>query len=142
VRSPKEFTVGNSRGELEELVTLQAWVERRSWWKWLLAEGQAASLEGIPTMMSGSLSSLFQARYPALACGSDCRLSPHDLLLLVVTLVAYLLMVLHKVTVKGQVFTVPRIDIGQTHSGSLEGIPMIMCGSLHQGVSPLSRSSM
>jgi hypothetical protein len=35
--------VGNSRGELEELVTLQAWVERRSWWKRLLAEGQATS---------------------------------------------------------------------------------------------------
>jgi hypothetical protein len=32
-------TVGNSRGELEELVTLQAWVERRSLWKRLLAEG-------------------------------------------------------------------------------------------------------
>jgi hypothetical protein len=43
-RSPKEFIVGNSRGELEELVTLQALVERRSWWKRLLAEGQAASL--------------------------------------------------------------------------------------------------
>jgi hypothetical protein len=55
--------------------------------------------------------------------------------------VAYLLRVLHKVTVKGQVFTVPGIDVGQTHSGSLEGIPTIMCGSLHQGVSPLSRSS-
>jgi hypothetical protein len=55
--------------------------------------------------------------------------------------VAYLLRVLHKVTVKGKVFTVPGIDVGQTHSGSLEGIPMIMCGSLHQGVSPLSRSS-
>jgi hypothetical protein len=79
--------------------------------------------------------------YPALACGSDCRLSPQALLLLVVTLVAYLLRVLHKVTVKGQVFTVPGIDVGQTHSGSLEGIPTIMCGSLHQGVSPLSRSS-
>jgi hypothetical protein len=38
---------------------------------------------------------------------------------------------------EGQVFTVPGIDVGQTHSGSLEGIPMIMCGSLHQGVSPL-----
>jgi hypothetical protein len=43
---------------------------------------------------------------------------------------------------EGKVFTVPGIEIGQTHSGSLEGIPMIMCGSLHQGVSPLSRSSM
>jgi hypothetical protein len=39
------------------------------------------------------------------------------------------------------VFTVAGIDVGQTHSGSLEGIPMIMCGILHQGVSPLSRSS-
>jgi hypothetical protein len=35
--------VGNSRGELEELVTLRAWVERRSWWKRLLVEGQATS---------------------------------------------------------------------------------------------------
>jgi hypothetical protein len=42
--------------------------------------------------------------------------------------------------VEGQVFTVPGIDVGQTHLGSLEGTPMIMCGSLHQGVSPLSRS--
>jgi hypothetical protein len=41
---------------------------------------------------------------------------------------------------EGKFFTVPGIDVGQTHSGSLEGIPMIMCGSLHQGVSPLSRS--
>jgi hypothetical protein len=40
----------------------------------------------------------------------------------------------------GQVLTIPGIDIDQTHSGSLEGIPMFMCGSLHQGVSPLSRS--
>jgi hypothetical protein len=32
--------------------------------------------------------------------------------------------------VEGQVFTVPGIDVGQTHSGSLEGIPMIMCGEL------------
>jgi hypothetical protein len=42
---------------------------------------------------------------------------------------------------EGQVFTVPGIDVGQTHLGSLEGIPTIMCGSLHQGVSPLSRLS-
>jgi hypothetical protein len=42
---------------------------------------------------------------------------------------------------EGQVFMVPGIDVGQTHLGSLEGIPTIMCGSLHQGVSPLSRSS-
>jgi hypothetical protein len=75
-------------------------------------------------------------------CGSDCRLFPQASLLFVVTLVAYLLRVLHKVIVKGQVFMVPGIDVGQTHSDSLEGIPMIMCGSLHQGVSLLSRSSM
>jgi hypothetical protein len=43
---------------------------------------------------------------------------------------------------EGKVFMVPGIDVGQTHSGSLEGIPMIICGSLHQGVSSLSRSSM
>jgi hypothetical protein len=55
--------------------------------------------------------------------------------------VAYLSRFLHEVTVKGKVFTVLGIDIDQTHSGSLEGIPMIMCGSLHWGVSPLSRSS-
>jgi hypothetical protein len=55
--------------------------------------------------------------------------------------VAYLSRFLHEVTVEGQVFTVLGIDVGQTHSGSLEGIPTIMCGSLHQGVSPLSRSS-
>jgi hypothetical protein len=42
-------------------------------------------------MMSGSLSSLFWARYPALACGSDCPLSPQALLLSAVTLVAYLI---------------------------------------------------
>jgi hypothetical protein len=42
---------------------------------------------------------------------------------------------------EGQVFTIPGIDVDQTHSCSLEGIPNIMCGSLHQGVSPLSRSS-
>jgi hypothetical protein len=42
---------------------------------------------------------------------------------------------------EGKVFMVPGFDVGQTHSGSLEGIPMIMCGILHKGVSPLSRSS-
>jgi hypothetical protein len=68
----------------------------------------------------------------------DC--SPKTLLLLVVTLVAYLSRFLPEVTVKGKFFTVPGIDVDQTHSGSLEGIPTIMCGSLHQGVSPLSRS--
>jgi hypothetical protein len=55
--------------------------------------------------------------------------------------VAYLSRFLPKVTVEGKFFTVPGIDVDQTHSGSLEGIPTIMCGSLHQGVSPLSRSS-
>jgi hypothetical protein len=44
--------------------------------------------------------------------------------------------------VEGKVFMVPGIDVGQTHLGSLEGIPTIMCGILHQAVSPLSRSSM
>jgi hypothetical protein len=56
---------------------------------------------------------------------------PQALLLLVVTLVAYILRVLHKVTMKGQVFTVPGINVGQTHSASLEGIPTIMCGIFH-----------
>jgi hypothetical protein len=69
-------------------------------------------------MMSGSLLSLFQARYPAFACGSDYRLSPQDLLLFVVTLVAYLSRFLPKVTMEGKVFTVPRIDVDQTHSVS------------------------
>jgi hypothetical protein len=41
-----------------------------------------------------------------------------------------------------KLFMVPGIDVGQTHLGSLEGIPMIMCGRLHQGVSSLRRSSM
>jgi hypothetical protein len=35
--------------------------------------------------------------------------------------VAYLSRFLHKVTVKGKFFTVPGTDVGQTHSGSLEG---------------------
>jgi hypothetical protein len=74
-------------------------------------------------------------------CGSDCRPFPQDLLLFMVTLVAYFSRFLPKVTVEGKVFTVPGIDVDRTHSGSLEGIPTIMCGSLHQGVSPLSRSS-
>ena len=43
--------------------------------------------------------------------GADCEL---------VTLVAIIFRVLHKVTVKGSL-TVPGEDIGQTHSGSLEG---------------------
>ena len=66
---------------------------------------------------------------------------PQAVLLFVLTLVAYLSRFLPEVTVEGKVFTVPGIDIDQTHSGSLEGIPTIMCGSLHQGVSPLRRSS-
>jgi hypothetical protein len=43
--------------------------------------------------------------------GADCEL---------VTLVAIIFRVLHKVTMKGSL-TVPGADIGQTHSGSLEG---------------------
>jgi hypothetical protein len=43
--------------------------------------------------------------------GADCEL---------VTLVAIIFRVSHKVTVKGSL-TVPGTDIGQTHSGSLEG---------------------
>jgi hypothetical protein len=43
--------------------------------------------------------------------GADCEL---------VTLVAIIFKVLHKVTVKGSL-TVPGTDVGQTHSGSLEG---------------------
>jgi hypothetical protein len=57
------------------------------------------------------------------------------------TLVAFLSRFLPKVTVEGKVSMVPRIDVDQTHSGSLEGIPMIMCGSLHKGISLLSRLS-
>jgi hypothetical protein len=56
--------------------------------------------------------------------------------------VAYISRFLPEVTVEGKVFMVPGIDVDQTHSGSLEGIPTIMCGSLHRDVSPLSRSSM
>ena len=43
--------------------------------------------------------------------GADCEL---------VTLVAIIFRVLHKVTVTGSL-TIPGADIGQTHSGSLEG---------------------
>ena len=43
--------------------------------------------------------------------GADCEL---------VTLVSIIFRVLHKVMVKGSL-TVPGTDIGQTHSGSLEG---------------------
>jgi hypothetical protein len=42
--------------------------------------------------------------------------------------------------VEGKVFTVPGIDVDQTHSGSLEGISRFMCGRLYQGVSLLTRS--
>jgi hypothetical protein len=42
---------------------------------------------------------------------------------------------------EGQVFTVPGIDVGQNQLGTLEGIPAIMCGSLHQGVNMLSMLS-
>jgi hypothetical protein len=48
----------------------------------------------------------------------DCTCPGDDYEL--VTLVATILRVSHKVTVKGSL-TVPRIDVGQTHSGSLEG---------------------
>ena len=54
---------------------------------------------------------------------------------------AFLSRFLPKLIVEGKVFMVPEIDVDQTHSGSLEGIPTIMCGSLHQGVILLSRSS-
>ena len=43
--------------------------------------------------------------------GDDCEL---------VTLVAIIFKVLHKVMMKGSL-TVPRTNVGQTHSGSLEG---------------------
>ena len=43
--------------------------------------------------------------------GADCEL---------VTLVAIIFRILHKVTMTGSL-TVPGVDIGQTHSGSLEG---------------------
>jgi hypothetical protein len=56
-----------------------------------------------------------------------------------VTLVGIIFRVLHKVTVKGSLI-VPGANIGQTHSGSLEGNPQLLRGSLHRGVSPLSRS--
>jgi hypothetical protein len=47
--------------------------------------------------------------------GADCEL---------VSLVSIIFRYLHKVTVKGSL-TVPGIDIGQTHSGSLEGKSII-----------------
>ena len=74
--------------------------------------------------------------------GANCEL---------VTLAAIIFRVLHKVTVTGSL-TVPRTDIGQTHSGSLEGKstitawkpwrvnPQLLRGSSHQGVSLLRRS--
>jgi hypothetical protein len=52
--------------------------------------------------------------------GADCEL---------VTLVAIIFRVLHKVTVKGSL-TVPGTDIGQTHSGSLEGKSIITAWKL------------
>ena len=50
-----------------------------------------------------------------------------------VTLVAFLSRYLPKVTVKGKVFTVPGIDVGQTHSGSLEGKSTITAWKLAPG---------
>jgi acyl-coenzyme A thioesterase PaaI-like protein len=55
--------------------------------------------------------------------GADCEL---------VTLVAIIIRVLHKVTVKRSL-TVPRADIGQTHSGSLEGKSTITAWKLTPG---------
>jgi hypothetical protein len=52
--------------------------------------------------------------------GADCEL---------VTLVAIIFRVLHKVTVTGSL-TVPRADIGQNHSGSLEGKSTITAWNL------------
>ena len=49
--------------------------------------------------------------------GAECEL---------VTLLAIISRVLHKVTMKGSL-TVPGADIGQTHSGSLEGKSTITC---------------
>jgi hypothetical protein len=46
-----------------------------------------------------------------------------------VTLVATIFRVSHKVTVKGSL-TVPRTDVGQTHSGSLEGKSTIIAWKL------------
>jgi hypothetical protein len=53
------------------------------------------------------LDCIIDCTYP----GADCDL---------VTLVATIFRVLHKVTVKGSL-NVPGTDVGQTHSGSLEG---------------------
>ena len=50
-----------------------------------------------------------------------------------VTLVAFLSRYLPKVTVKGKVFTVPGIDVDQTHSGSLEGKSTITAWKLAPG---------
>ena len=47
--------------------------------------------------------------------GADCEL---------VTLVAIMFRALHKVIVKGSLI-VPGTDVGQTHSGSLEGNPRV-----------------
>jgi hypothetical protein len=55
--------------------------------------------------------------------GVDCKL---------VTLVAIIFRVLHKVTMKGSL-TVPGADIGQTHSGSLEGKSTITAWKLAPG---------
>jgi hypothetical protein len=54
--------------------------------------------------------------------GADCEL---------VTLVAIIFRVLHKVTVTGSL-SVPGADIGQTHSGSLEGKSTITAWKLAQ----------
>ena len=55
--------------------------------------------------------------------GPNCKL---------VTLVAIIFRVLHKVTMKG-ILTVPGTDIGQTHSGSLEGKSTITAWKLAPG---------
>jgi hypothetical protein len=52
--------------------------------------------------------------------GDDCEL---------VTLVAIIFRVSHKVTVKGSL-TIPGIDVGQTHSSSLEGKSKITAWNL------------
>jgi hypothetical protein len=52
--------------------------------------------------------------------GADCKL---------VSLVVVILRYLHEVTVKGSL-TVPGTDIGQTHSGSLEGKSTIIAWKL------------
>jgi hypothetical protein len=55
-----------------------------------------------------------------------------------VTLVAIIFRVSHKVMVKGSL-TVPGKDIGQTHSAPWRVNPQLLRGSLHQGISLLSR---